>query len=199
MTDDRPRPKYGEYAPAGSTPSATTPDSTADTTRDTPAGATRDIPAETAPLTTGDTAAPTPPIDAAPEAAAEPAGKRRTWDVALTTALILVGVLDVVGSFARFGDLAASLREIYDQQGIGAFTSDQLADDMGLAINVTRVVLLIAGIGFGLWRLGRRRIAFWVPLSAGALAFIVVGVCLLVVVITDPALAEYTMQQSTNP
>ena len=175
MTDDRPRPKYGEYAPAGSTPIAPTP--------------------ATPPAITADTNA----IEAAPEAAAEPTEKRRTWDVALTTALILVGVLDVVGSFARFGDLAATLREIYDQQGIGAFTSDQLANDMGLAINVTRLVLLVAGIGFGLWRLGRHRIAFWVPLSAGALAFIVVGVCLLVVVITDPALAEYTMQQSTNP
>ena len=195
MTDDRPRPKYGEYAPAGSTPIAITPDTTGKTAADAAA--------DTAAPTTGDSSAPTTggtaSVEAASGAAAELTGKRRTWDVALTTALILVGVLDVVGSFARFGDLAASLREIYDQQGIGAFTSDQLADDMGLAINVTRVVLLIAGIGFGLWRLGRRRIAFWVPLSAGALAFIVVGVCLLVVVITDPALADYAMQQSTSP
>ena len=195
MTDDRPRPKYGEYAPAGSTPIAITPDTTGKTAADAAA--------DTTALTTGNSNAPTTggtaPVEAASGAAAELTGKRRTWDVALTTALILVGVLDVVGSFARFGDLAASLREIYDQQGIGAFTSDQLADDMGLAINVTRVVLLIAGIGFGLWRLGRRRIAFWVPLSAGALAFIVVGVCLLVVVITDPALADYAMQQSTSP
>ena len=171
MTDDRPRPKYGEYASAGSAPLATTPAAAVGTN----------------------------PVEAVPEAPVERTGKRRTWDVALTTALILFGVLDVVGSFARFGELGATLRELYDQQGIGAFTSDKLADDMGLAINVARVVLLIAGIGFGLWRLGRRRIAFWVPLSAGALAFIVVGVCLLVVVITDPALADYAMQQSTSP
>ncbi len=117
----------------------------------------------------------------------------------LTTALILVGVLDVAGSFSRFANLAATLREAYEQQGLGTFTSDAIANDMGTAVNVARVVLLLAAIVFGLWRLSKNKIAFWVPLSAGVLAFIVVAVCLLVVVISDPALAEYVAQQSTAP
>jgi Family of unknown function (DUF6264) len=168
MTDDRPTPRYGEYAPAGSVPAVS----------------------ETAAVA---------PVDAEPTAAVTPRVGRRNWDVALTTALLLVGVLDVVNSFSRFGNLAALLRTLYDQQGLGTFTSDQLADDMGIAINVTRVVLLVVAVGFGLWMLGRNRLAFWVPLSAGALAFIIVVVCLLVVVITDPALSEYAIRQSTNP
>jgi Family of unknown function (DUF6264) len=167
MTDDRPRPQYGEYAPAGSGSAAPAVESK--------------------------------PVDPAPVTSVEPRIGRRTWDVALTTALILVGVLDVVSSFSRFGSLAASLKTIYRQQGLGTFTSDRLADDMGIAINVTRVVLLVLAIGFGLWMLGRNRVAFWIPLSAGALAFVIVCVCLLVVVITDPALAEYAAQQSTSP
>ncbi|MBG6054817.1 hypothetical protein IWX81_001207 [Salinibacterium sp. CAN_S4] len=165
MTDDRPRPKYGEYAPAGSIPIAPTP-------------------AEVA-------------LPAAPDQPVEPTRKRRTWDVALTTALMLVGVLDVVGSFARFGELAPILRDLFEQQGIGTFTSDQLAADMGTAINVARVVVLVVGVAGGLWRLRRNRIAFWVPLSAGVLAFVIVCVCLLVVVISDPAFADYAMQQSS--
>ena len=79
MTDDRPRPKYGEYAPLG-----------------TPAAAT--------------------PVVAAPtvvEPEVQPVRRRRTWDIALTTALLILGVLDVAGSFSRFGSLAATLRDAY--------------------------------------------------------------------------------------
>ncbi|MDJ0334440.1 DUF6264 family protein [Salinibacterium sp. G-O1] len=170
MTDDRPRPKYGEYAPIGSVPPAAAPDPIVAQTS-----------AKAAPSTS----------DSLP--------KRRTWDVALTTALMIAGVLDVVGSFSRFGNLAATLREVYAQQGLGTFTNDALANDMGVAINVVRVVLLVAAIGLGLWRLGQNKIAFWIPLAAGVLAIIVVTVCLLVVVVSDPALAEYVAQQSTAP
>lgn len=165
MTDDRPKPKYGEYAPLG-----------------TPAAA---APAVAAPTVV--------------EPEVQPVTPRRTWDVALTAALLILGVLDVAGSFSRFGSLAATLRDAYEQQGIGRFTSDQLANDMGMAMNVTRVVLLVAAIGFALWRLGHKKVAFWVPLGLGALAFLVVLVCLLVVVITDPALAEFAMQQANTP
>jgi Family of unknown function (DUF6264) len=165
MTDERPRPKYGEYAPAGSIPIDSTPVEAA--------------------------------LPAAPDLPVEPARRRRTWDVALTTALMLVGVIDVVGSFARFGELSVILRDLFEQQGIGAFTSDQFAADMGIAINVGRVVLLVVGVAGGLWRLSRRRIAFWVPLAAGVLSFIVVCVCLLIVVLSDPAFADYAMQQSS--
>ena len=190
MTDDRPRPKYGEYAPIGSVPpTAATAPPIAETAHAAPA----------APAATTDPVAATAPIKPAVSAPDARPAKRRTWDVALTTALILVGVFDVVGSFSRFGALAATLRELYVQQGLGTFTSDGLANDMGLALNVTRVVMLVAAIGFGLWRLGHQKIAFWVPLAAGALAFLVVVVCLLVVVVTDPALAEYAMRQSTTP
>ena len=164
MTDDRPRPKYGEYAPLG-----------------TPAAA---VPVVSAPT--------------AVEPEVQPVTPRRTWDVALTAALLILGVLDVAGSFSRFGSLAATLRDAYAQQGIGQFTSDQLANDMGIAINVTRVVLLVAAIGFGLWRLGHNKVAFWVPLAIGGLSLLVVLVCLLVVVLTDPALAEFAMQQANS-
>lgn len=166
MTDDRPRPQYGEYAPAGYVPPSTVPEPEAQK-----------------------------PAEPAPAPARSP---QRTRDVVLTTVLILVGVLDVVGGFGRFANLAASLREVYVQQGLGTFTSDALANDMGIAINVTRVVLLAAGIGFGLIRLARHKTAFWFPFAAGVLALLVVVVSVLVVIVIDPALADY-VTRSTAP
>lgn len=164
MTDDRPRPQYGEYAPIG-------------------------VPAP-APLDQA-TVKPTQP-EVSPVA-------RRTWDIALTMVLLTIGVADVVGSFPTFGNLAPVLSRAYEQQAIGTFTFDGLANDMGVAMNVVRVVLLGIAIGLGLFRIVHRKIAFWVPLAAGTLAFITVCGLLLVVVLTDPALAEYAVQRSNTP
>lgn len=163
MTDDRPRPKYGEYAP---------------------------IPPVTA-------AAPVPaPVVVEAEEAPATAPRRRTWDLILTTTLLLVGVYDVVVTYPQFADLAAGLGTVYSQQGVGDFTSDALATSMGTAINVSRIVILGIAIGLTLWSINRHRISFWIPLSAGVLAGLIVTVCVCVVVVTDPALAQYVAEQS---
>jgi hypothetical protein len=97
--DDRPEPKYGQYAPVPSAPPAVEP-----------------VPVvETAPVA----------IEPPTEAAVRP---RRTWDVVLTTLLLLVGVYDVVTSYGTFANLGESLKTVYQQQGFGEFTSVQQHD-----------------------------------------------------------------------
>ena len=162
MTDSRPQPKYGEYAP-------------------TP-------PAVVEPPRVVDEAA----AESIRDAAARP---RRSWDVILTTALLLVGVFDVVTGFEQFANLAATLRTFYEQQGYGAFTSVELAAAMGLVANITRIVLLVAAIVVSLLRIARNLLAFWAPLGAGVIAALVVVVCILVTVLGDPALAEFVQNQ----
>ncbi len=162
MTDDRPRPRYGEYAPLP------------------PAGA---LPA------------PAPsPLDAFPP----PTPQRRPGDIAIATVLLIVGVVDVVTGFDQFADLAAVLRAAYVAQELGTFTSDALATAMGAAINVLRIVILAVTIGITLLfvRAGKR--AFWIPLAGGAFAVLVVVVCVLVVITSDPALLVY-VEQNSNP
>jgi hypothetical protein len=160
MTDDRPRPRYGEYAPIPTTPVA-------------------------------------PPAPVPAEAPAPVARRRvpRTWDLVLTTTLLLIGVFDVVAGFSRFADLGGVLNEAYVAQGFPAFTSMELAASAGVVINVLRVVLIVAAIVGSLALISRGRTAFWVPLAAGAAAALVVIVALFVVIISDPALAEYVAQQ----
>lgn len=163
MTDDRPRPQYGEYAPL-------------------------------------------PPVTAAPEPIAAPVevveaqpAPRRTWDVVFTTALLLFGVIDVVVAFEYFATLPVALREVYEQMGVPAFTSDALALQMGLAINVVRVVVLVIVIVISLWRIARGRLAFWVPLAGALVAGLALVACILVVMISDPAMAQYLAQQTPAP
>jgi hypothetical protein len=121
---------------------------------------------------------------------------RRTWDVVLTTGLLLYAVFDVVTGFAQFADLPATLRQVYEQQGFGRFTADELASTAGIAANIVRVSLLVIAIPISLALLARGRRAFWVPLAAGVLAALVVSGLMFAVVLTDPALAQYVTQQS---
>jgi len=159
MTDDRPRPKYGEYGPV--------------------------IP--TAPVV----AAPTPPP--APVAAPAP---NRTRDIVITTLFLLVGVYDVVTGFSGFASLGAALAQAYEVQGIPGFESRTLADQVGVGINIAKSAVLVLTIAVSLLFIARHRRAFWVPLAGGVLAFLIVSVCVLVVILQDPALLAWAGTQS---
>jgi hypothetical protein len=124
---------------------------------------------------------------------------RRTWDLFVTTALLMLGVIDVVTGFAQFTHLADALRAAYAAQKFGAFTSDDLATTMGIAINVVRIAVLVASIVASLLLIRRGRLAFWVPLVGAAVAGVFVVTCVLIVILNDPALAAYVANQSSTP
>jgi len=175
--DDRPRPKYGEYAPV--TPLSQLPP-----------------PAAPAPAVE-----PTRVEAVGAEATAEleaRRSRRRTRDIIITTALLLFGVYDVVISLSGFTSLGNSLRAAFEQQGVEGFASAELAAEMGATINVVRVVLLAIAIVVSLLLIARGKLAFWVPLAAGVASAITVIVCVLVVVISDPGFAAYVAEQTTN-
>lgn len=155
MTDPRPEPKYGQYAPI-------------------------------------------PPAVEQPEptVAAAPPAPNRTRDIVITTVLLLIGVYDVVTGFAGFASLGAALTQAYELQGIPGFASAVFADQMGVVINVVKTVLLVLTIVVSLLLVGRHRRAFWVPLAGGLVAALVVVVCILVVLLGDPALLAWAQTQS---
>ena len=165
MTDNRPEPKYGQYAPIPPAP----PEAAAAVATVPPARAT---------------------VGMAPA--------RRTWDTAMTTLFLLLGVTDVVTGWSTFANLADGLRAAYATQGYPAFTSDALASTMGLALNIARITILGVTILVSLLRIRAGKIAIWVPVAGAVLAGIVVFVGLIVVIMQDPALAEY-IQRTTTP
>ena len=159
MTDDRPRPKYGEYAPIP--------------------------PVVAAPVT------PVAPV--VPPVAARTA---TPGDVFVTTLLLVIGVVDVVGRFSLYADLGTQLQGVYSAEGFPAFTSIALANNIGVALNIARVVVLVGTIVAALLRIRRGRRAFWVPLVGAGIAFVILIACLLAVIIADPAFAQYVATQT---
>lgn len=173
MSDDRPTsgqaPRWGEYAPAPP-----------------PLPAEPTTPVERA------TAGPAP-ARPAPRAAGHPGA--RPWDRVLTIALLVFGVLNVLTSIPQMLLLSRTLDEAYRLQGIGDYTNEPLATGIGIAINAVGVVLLLAGAALALARLRAGRLAFWVPLVAGATAFLITAVLMLVAILGDPALPAFLQGQ----
>lgn len=127
---------------------------------------------------------PTPPP--APERAAAP-----TSDVVMTVLLIAIGLFDVIRQFPAFMDFARVMRESYTQLGYGEFTSDALANGMGVAQNIVRVVLILIAIAWSARRISQRKRAFWVPLAAGGVATLLLLGGIFAVMLIDPAITAY--------
>lgn len=183
MSDHRPRPQYGEYASVDEQIAA------------------GGIPVEPEPVVTPSPANATvsdqglvAPDPATRVPGAPPAPKQ--WDFALSVTLLIFGAYTVGSSFAGLLDFSAVLREVYAQAGYGEYTSDGLADGIGIAILVSQAVLYIATLVLTVLRIRAKRVAFFVPLIGGAVAGILMLALVLVAMTADPALAAWVTSQS---
>ena len=184
MTDQRPRPQYGEYASVDEQIAA------------------GGIPVELEPVVTSPTTGVTGPADQGlvpPDPSTRiPGGPPapKSWDFALSVTLLIFGAYTVGSSIAGLLDFSAVLREVYAQAGYGEYTSDGLADSIGIAILVSQSVLFIATLVVTVLRLRAKRVAFFVPLIGGAVAGLLMVALVLVAMTADPALAAWVTSQS---
>jgi len=187
MTDPRPRPQYGEYAPL---PPAAPEGETQP--------ATQSVPQPPAPP-----AAPQYPAPHSSEIAtvdangrpAKPERKRRMWDVMLTSTLLFLGVFEVINGFSAFANFGTILSEGLAAQGFDGFSSVEAATEAGAILNIVRVSILVLTIALALLQIQRKRIAFWIPLAGAILAGIAVVGVLVAVLMGDPAFLAYAESQ----
>lgn len=190
MNDDqRPKPQYGEYA---------TPQEQAKAKGLTPPPASHyapplnptSVPSPNIPSPSVPLANVTPTPYGVPTARTTPAAPRR-WDLVLSVGLLAYGLLNVIAGFVQFSDLGQLINEIYAAQGIGKFTPTSLSSSLGIVVNLVNVVLWIGALLVTVRLLRRGKLAFYLPLIAGALASIVAAVCMVVLLLSDPAFAAY--------
>ncbi len=105
--------------------------------------------------------------------------------------LLGVGLIDVLLRYGQFAAFADIFQEAYVQLGYGDFTSDAAANAMGAFQNGARIVILLIAVGLSARLITQGRRAFWVPLAAGGVAAVVLTLGFFVVILGDPALAEY--------
>ncbi|MFF2372716.1 DUF6264 family protein [Agromyces sp. NPDC058110] len=185
--DERPRPRYGEYAPEGWTwqppvEPVEAPDAAA-------GGQASAADRQGAWVGHQDAAAERTGDPAAPGAAPRAVPKDRLW----TIALLVFGVFGAIYNIMAIVQLPATALEsaklssaMLGVDGPTAFTPGPAVP----TILATGVVLQIAlWIGALLWsraRLRAGRLSWWIPLVAGVVAFIVVTIVGMLVFASDP-------------
>jgi hypothetical protein len=190
--DERPRPRYGEYAPPGWSwqPPAEQSAGPGD-------AGTRPASAEAAAAAaSGAYARADAPAAAPSDAASRPP---RTGDVVATWLLLVVGffgmafnVLQLVSVPSAIGD---AFRAASEMLGSAAPEADFVAGPQtGTIIVVGSIGQLLLWLGALAWSIARmraRRVAFWVPVLAGFLAAIVFYVCFTQIIMSDPEYARF--------
>lgn len=119
-----------------------------------------------------------------------PVRARKTWDVVLTIILLGLGLFGMGIGLLYAGMLSdpAFARQILDeafrQQGLGGWNGSIGAVPTFMAIS--HVVLYLVALGLSILLLVKRRIAFWIPLTAGVLAAICFWGGIYAIVLSDP-------------
>jgi len=194
--DERPRPRYGEYAtpeevaeargPLPPDPSdATDPISRLAAPIERPVSP-RGLQAGAPPRQTPPPARPVPPRRPLPAGARPP----RPGNNLITVLLLVFGIWNTVSSIPNYLDFGPVLSQGVQLAGYGSVEFGAIAHTAGIVLLVAALLLLIAAVGvsFRLIRDGRRSI--WVPVAAGILYFVVSLVVVTIVVANTPAVAD---------
>lgn len=190
--DERPRPRYGEYAPEGWTwqPPA-----------DPYSGGATAEPAAARPAAT----APGAPLGAPAPAYRQPGAAARPADRAWTVALLVFGAMGAVYNTLSIIAMPSNILESLTLSASMFGTTPPTEFTPGPAVPVAIAVGVIAQfalwVGALLWSRARMRAArssWWIPLLAGVAAFLVVMIVTYVVAFSDPALVEFLLTPPTT-
>ncbi|MFD5866524.1 DUF6264 family protein [Agromyces sp. NPDC127015] len=182
--DERPRPRYGEYAPEGWTwqPPA-----------DPHSAGTNHAPDAAGPAAGSARSAGAPvPAYARPGAVARPTD--RAWTVALLVFGAMGAVYNVLSLVSLPSSMLQSLQLTASMLGTTPPTEFNAGPVTPIAIAVGVIAQLALWFGALVWSRARMRAgtsSWWIPLLAGVVAFIVVMIVTYVVAFSDPAFAEF--------
>jgi hypothetical protein len=168
--EDRPTPRYGEYA---------TPEEVA-----AARGPLPDAPAEPVRV------APERTLSAARSAPVAPIRRPTRANNLITTLLLVFGIWNTVTSIPSTLDLGATLSQGLQQFGYGDITFGPAAHTAGIVLIAISFVVLLAAVGVSLRLMREGRRSIWVPLAAGALYLLASFIVMTVVVANTPGLLQ---------
>lgn len=174
MTDDRPTPRYGEYAPEGWVNPVAPVD-------ETPEARGTD---QRGPVAVSADARPDDATGTAPPALTT----RRRIDRAATFALIGLGAYGTIQAIARVPGFAAGVLAQYESMGLDltGFAHSDALQVYAVVAAVVAVVVFAVSLRWTLRRLRAGKIGFVVPLLAGVVFSVAQGVGAAAVLTSDP-------------
>ncbi|XPP26659.1 MAG: DUF6264 family protein [Leucobacter sp.] len=201
----KPAPEYGEYAPEGWSwsPDDGKPASEASTPAAAPArsGQLPGIPHNLGVETAADPH-PAPPSDqptsyraAQPPQDRAPAQSRGLADRIITIVLLAVGAYGALSFAFSLQELPRQLRLAGSMLGLENLAVPGSVGTIGVVGAIIVLAIYAVNLIFSIQRMRARKLAFWIPLVAFALALVVVFVCTAIAVSQIPEL----LQQASDP
>ncbi len=115
--------------------------------------------------------------------------KTRTGDIAITSALLALGLIGMFVGLSSSVGLKAGIASEASKYGVTYDAPSNIAA-LGAVIAITHVVLYLAALGVSIPLMITRRIAFWVPLVAGVVAAIIFWAILFSLIASDQTLLD---------
>jgi hypothetical protein len=94
-------------------------------------------------------------------------------------------------------NLSLTLNAAFQQAGIGTYTPTPIANEIGIGVVVLYVAGWLMTAILAALSLRKGRITFWIPLVAGVIIGLVTVVCVIVLLLGDPAFTQYITRNST--
>jgi hypothetical protein len=128
-----------------------------------------------------------------------PARTAPIWDAPITVGLLAVGVINTIQTVAQARELPAALDQVYAARGISRYTQVGLATGIGWVVAIAAIGSLVLAIGFSVPRIRDHRLAFWIPLAAGAASAVVTVVLVAAAILADPAYLDSIRHATPAP
>jgi hypothetical protein len=128
-----------------------------------------------------------------------PARTAPIWDAPITVGLLAVGVINTIQTVAQARELPAALDQVYAARGISRYTQVGLATGIGWVVAIAAIGGLVLAIGFSVPRIRDHRLAFWIPLAAGAASAVVTVVLVAAAILADPAYLDSIRHATPAP
>ncbi|SDZ35866.1 DUF6264 family protein [Herbiconiux ginsengi] len=180
MTDERPKPKYGELAPEGwvwKPPQEAVPDADESAS---PTSATAPSAPATAARAAGGPAAPGTP--AAPRPIA-------TGDLIVTSVLLVIGLITTINSISSLLELPTIIQQVLDIQKLDVtYTATTAASLLGTIGAVVLALIYAAAVWLSVKALRARRRAYFIPIACAILSFMALFFVLMLAFFADGAL-----------
>ncbi len=183
--DERPRPKFGELAPEGWVWHPPKDADRLDTAHPSP---------DARPVTQ-----PASARSPEQELLAQAAGEHPvpSWNQPVTILLLIAGILGMFLSIGTIAAAPASMQQLYANDGLGTYVPAASVSTIMLVGELAMVGIWVASAVLSVLRLTRRRLAFFIPIIGGVIAFIALFVCLTAIIASDPTLLGYYAKLSS--
>ncbi|QIK62804.1 hypothetical protein G7068_06020 [Leucobacter viscericola] len=139
-----------------------------------------------------------PPAYAAPAMGANATTPSRTGDRVMTIILLGIGVFGVIFSFQVMMGMKASFVLMGEALEIKDFEVPAWVGTLGTISALGFLALFAVTLIFSIQRMRARKVAFWVPLTAGVIAFIAMIVLIMVAIFSSPELMDAAADPGAN-